>query len=46
MSDQEDDKKNLTEDIPQPESDNQPSVDDNNQSESEESQNNDSLLTL
>ena len=44
MNDQEDDKKNLTEDIPQPESDNQPSVDDNNQSESEESQNNDSIL--
>ena len=44
MNDQEDDKKNLTEDIPQPESDNQPSVDDNNQSESEESQNNDSTL--
>ena len=44
MNDQEDDKKNLTEDIPQPENDNQPSVDDNNQSESEESQNNDSTL--
>ena len=44
MNDQEDDKKNLTEDIPQPESDTQPSVDDNNQSESEESQNNDSIL--
>ena len=44
MNDQEDDKKNLTEDIPQPESDTQPSVDDNNQSESEESQNNDSTL--
>ena len=44
MNDQEDDKKNLTEDIPQPESDNQPSVDNNNQSESEESQNNDSTL--
>ena len=44
MSDQEDDKKNLTEDIPQPESDNQHSVDDNKQSESDESQNNDSTL--
>ena len=44
MSDQEDDKKNLTEDIPQPENDNQPLVDDNNQSESVEIQNNDSTL--
>ncbi len=44
MSDQEDDKKNLTEDIPQPEKDNQPLVDDNNQSESVEIQNNDSTL--
>ena len=44
MSDQEDDKKNLTEDIPQPKNDNQPLVDDNNQSESVEIQNNDSTL--